>query len=144
MSEYKTASKSIHISDAPFVTHPKSLIFPPESHVVLPSHKSMWSGASITYAVIASLMVLSFWWASVNPTDSSASEDSSAVDDGILRTLLFVGYLLFGFSITAMFSYHDQPMYSWLMVIGLLTPAMIVLFWSVYRYQQFDDKESQS
>lgn len=136
---YKQAkpSKSVHISGAPYATHPGSIAISPKVHVVLPSHGSVWSGATIIYVVIASLMLFMFWWAVTNPVKREPFDDSA------IKTMMFGSYLLVGLAIAMMFSYHKNTMYSWIIALGLLAPAVIVLFWVAYHYRVIESADDQ-
>ena len=124
----------LHTSGAPYSTHPGSVVIAPQAHMILPSHGSAWSGATIAYIMIASIILGVFLWAASRP------DKNNQTDDLLIKTIIFSAYLFVGLSLSMSFSYHNNTMYSWIIVFGLLIPIVIVLFWGVYRYNVNDEE----
>jgi len=97
-------------------------------------HDRIWSSSTITYIVVASILIIIFGWGI-----SRSSKHEKPFDDNAIATLAFALYLTLGLLMTMMFSHHMSHISAWLLVIGILIPFVIVLFWSVHRYNPKKD-----
>lgn len=127
-----TPSSNLITRNAPYSDAPGFVAISPGAKVALPVQTSMWTTATMTYAVIAVLMIIMVWWTTVmNPK-------TETVDDGIVKTFAFGLYLAAGLAIAMMFSQNQDFFYAWVAVVVALTPALAAIGWSAYLYH--DDK----
>ena len=98
------------------------------SHIIIHNDHSVWSTATIVYATLSAILFTILFWATTYPAEKEVVEDNRVI------LALVLGYLLFGLFIVMTCSHNNTHVHSWIIISGLLTPALIVLFWVVYRY----------
>lgn len=108
--------------------------------ILTPAKTSVWSVPSVIYLVLSIFLVFIFWWA----TTRDQVDGTGKIEDKNLLTVIFSGYLLFGFILVLFFSHHSKPLYSWIAVLTIMSPVIALTFWLTYHiYHQTSSKDKK-